>query len=144
MNLNGTVNDFMDKRSIVLRAATPIAEAMEIFLKNRLLAAFVVHESGAVIGVLSENDCLRVLLQQTYHHQQPEDTVANFMREAPMPITRGTAIGDAARLFLDSRHRLLPVVEDGKFVGQVSRRGLILAIHRYLFSPPAEMNPADA
>jgi CBS domain-containing protein len=123
----------MDKRRIFLRPDMPITQAMDLFLKHRLLGAFVVDDRGAVIGALSENDCLKVLLQQTYYHQQPEDTVANYMRDPPMPISGGTTIGEAARLFLNSRHRYLPVVDKGKLVGQVSRRGVIRAMHQKLF-----------
>ncbi|NLC71653.1 MAG: CBS domain-containing protein [Desulfuromonadaceae bacterium] len=142
MNQQLIVANYMDKRNLTLRPDMPITQAMDIFLKHRLLAAFVIDERGAPIGLLSENDCLKVLLQQTYYQQDPEDTVATYMCEPPMPITGGTTIVEAARLFLNSKHRHLPVVEGGHIVGQISRREIIRAMHRSFFFDQRE-KPAE-
>jgi len=143
MKKDFTVGSFMDKKGLFLRPEMPIAEAMDFFLKHRLLGAFVIDDRGGVVGVLSENDCLQVILQQTYYHQEPEDTVATYMREPPMAITISTSIEDTARLFLNNRYRHLPVMEGGKLVGQISRRELIRAMHRNLFSPKVGRNPSQ-
>ena len=128
-----TVGAYMDRKGPVLRPETPITTAMDLLLKHRALAAIVVDEKGLPVGVLSENDCLKVILQQTYYQQNPEDTVATYMHEAPPAVAADTPIDMASRIFRTSDHQRLPVMAGEKMVGQISRRELVRALHLRLF-----------
>lgn len=133
MNKEMTVGAYMERKSPVLRPEIPITAAMDLLLKHRALAAIVVDGKGRPVGVLSENDCLKVILQQTYYQQNPEDTVAHYMHEAPPTLSADTPVDAASRIFLTSDHQRLPVMAGEKMVGQISRRELIRAMHLQLF-----------
>jgi CBS domain-containing protein len=134
MNQDMVVADCMDKDFITFHPELPMREAMSILLKKHLRAALVVDDEGLPVGLLAENDCLKVLLNQAYYNQEPEDTVKNYMQKVPEAIPPSTHLLQAADIFLKNVHRRVPVMESGKLVGQITRRDLLKAMHTELFS----------
>lgn len=55
---------------------------------------------------------------------QPE-TVGDYMDTAALTTVSSTDLLSIAQMFLNSPYRRLPIVEDGKLIGQVSRRDLL-------------------
>lgn len=127
------VADFMGKKNVTLRPDMSINEAMGVLLKNRLIAALVVDGEGLPVGLLTENDCLKVLLNQAYYNQDPEDMVKNYMQKPPQAIPSSTTLLDAADIFLKNQFRQLPVMDSGKLVGQITRRDLLKTMHLEMF-----------
>lgn len=114
------VGDFMDTRVPTVRPDTHILAAVEFLLKNHVTGAPVVDDQGHVIGMLTEKDCLKLLV--TGHAADfPDGLVESFMTTELTTIGPDTDIYYAAGLFLRSNFRRLPVVANGKLIGAVTR-----------------------
>ena len=132
MGQEPTVADFMDKKFLTLSPGTSINKAIDLLMKNRLIAALVVDEKHNPIGILSEKDCLKIILHQSFS-QLPSDDVANYMHTVPNTIPSTMSAIEAAELLVTHKSRRLPVVDDGKLVGQITRRDLLRGLHLKLF-----------
>ncbi len=126
------VADFMDHKFNTLSPNTSINKAIDLLMKKRLIAVIVVNDQNKPIGLLSERDCLKMILHQAYS-QLPDDTVKHYMQKISDPISKTMPASEAATLFINNKFRRLPVVEDGKLVGQITRRDLLRGLHRRLF-----------
>ena len=82
---------------------------------------------GHLVGMLSEFDCLAVVLSAGYHGN-PGGPVSDLMVTDVKTIDADMSIVDLAQLFIDSRLRRYPVLKDNRVVGQVSRRDVLRAL----------------
>ena len=124
------VEDLMDRKFPTVRPDTRIEEAMELLVDKRLIGVLVVDVEGELQGVFSEKDCLRVLVHDGFH-QRPDDIVASYMHPVPATVGSKVDILTAAQTFLANDFRRLPVVDDGKLVGQITRRDIVRGISKY-------------
>ncbi|ERP92481.1 hypothetical protein Q670_09900 [Alcanivorax sp. P2S70] len=121
------VADYMSRRVITVSPKQTVHEAIAILLENRISGAPVVDDKGALVGMFSESDCLKGALEATYHGTEI-GLVSDYMTVDLQTVTGKTSILDAAEIFLADHRRRLPVVEDGKLVGQISRHDLLRAM----------------
>ncbi len=115
-----------------LRPDTDIYSAVEFLLKHRISGAPVVDEGGALVGVISEKDCLRLLAEGDVGADVPRGNVDSFMTRDVSTAVSSMDIYYAAGVFLGHHFRRLPVVDDGKLVGQISRRDILRAVEEKL------------
>ena len=122
-----TARDLMATNLLVFRPEQTLLEAIEALIKHGVSGAPVVDEAGELVGVLSELDCLRMLASDEFYLQQQEEgaRVRQFMSRGGRTIPAGLGIYAISHYFLTTRVRRLPVVEDGKLIGQVSRRDVL-------------------
>ncbi len=121
------VGDFMDTRVHTVRTDTDILVAVESLLKNHVTGAPVLDETGALVGMLTEKDCLK-LIATGHGADVPSGKVESFMETELTTISPSTDIYFTAGLFLRNSFRRLPVVEDGKLVGAVTRFDILRVI----------------
>ena len=126
-----TVRDVMATKLLTVRGDTDILDAVEFLLEHEISGAPVVSEDGGLIGVISEKDCLK-LVAEGVGGDVPRGPVSAFMTQDVETIPPGMDIYYAAGLFLRNSFRRFPVVEDGKLVGQVSRRDLLRVVEGLL------------
>ncbi len=124
------VADFMDKSFATVTPSTRINDAVELLVKKKLTGVLVVEERNELVGILSEKDCLKILLHSGFH-RVPDDTVASYMHKTLKTVESGTDIIAVCELFLQSTFRRLPVVDDGKLVGQITRRDIVRGMQKY-------------
>ncbi|MDC0948298.1 CBS domain-containing protein [Gammaproteobacteria bacterium] len=124
-----TVADYMSSRLISLRADMDIAEAIELFVVNRISGAPVVDDAGALIGVLSESDCIGAYIQCAYNEGAGCGRVSDQMSTEVKTIEASTDLIEASSMFREHRLRRIPVIRNGKLVGQISRHDILKAIH---------------
>ncbi|MHC4516823.1 MAG: CBS domain-containing protein, partial [Planctomycetota bacterium] len=60
------VRDLMDTKFVTLKADLNLSEAIDILIENKITGAAVVDDEDRVIGILSELDCLKTLLNAAY------------------------------------------------------------------------------
>lgn len=120
------VRDFMVTRLLTLTPEMSIFEAMRRLLEHRFSGAPVVDAGGKLVGMLSEKDCLRVFASGAYYYDAG-GTVSDFMTREVTTVDPDDELFKVADLFLSRSFRRLPVVEDGKLVGQISRRDVLMA-----------------
>lgn len=122
--------DIMATSLITFRPEMSIFESIRILLQKRISGAPVVTQSGNIVGMLSELDCLRVLSSDEFYAGQQEEagTVGDFMTSSGQTIPPELGLYAIAHYFLTTPIRRLPVVDEGKLVGQVSRRDVLRGI----------------
>ena len=105
-----------------------IDEAIDIMLEKRISGGPVLDEQGALIGMLSERDCLKIMVDAAYlNYPAGRGTVADYMTKDIKTIDIDKDVLDAANMFLSGSVRRFPVVENGKLKGQISRRDIMKA-----------------
>lgn len=124
------VRDCMPRHPLSFRADTDLMRAIELLLEHRLSAAAVVDEHGVLIGLLSEGDCLRGMLSGSYY-DSVGGTVAAYMDTAVESVGPEADIIAVAERFIDGGRHRLPVVEDGRLLGLVSRHDVLRAIKAF-------------
>ncbi|MGA7980236.1 MAG: CBS domain-containing protein [Chromatiaceae bacterium] len=122
-----SVQDYMAANLVTLRPDMDIVEAMRLLVERRISGAPVVDLQGNLVGVLSEQDCLKLALEAGYHEQWG-GRVSETMSGEVRTVESESSILDAARLFVEGHYRRFPVVKDGRLVGQLSRRDVLRAL----------------
>ncbi len=124
-----TVRDFMAKHLITFSPDMNVYAAIDTLLKNKISGAPVVDENGEIIGMLSEIDCMHTILEASYYNT-PGALVADLMSTKVTTVDANMSIVSLAEKFINNSYRRYPVVEDGKLVGQISRRDVLRAIQK--------------
>ncbi|HLJ20119.1 MAG TPA: CBS domain-containing protein [Stellaceae bacterium] len=140
----------MTSEVITVGPDTPAREIARILAENGISAVPVVDNSGAPIGIVSEGDLVardeadRVMRRDWWltllaegetmaaefmQRLAPDGCTARDVMSAPV-ITVGSAtdVTDIARLLATYRIKRVPVVDDGRIVGIVSRADLVRAL----------------
>lgn len=124
-----SVVEYMTKDLITFKKETPIKEVIETLLKKRITGAPVLNDKNEVVGLIDDKDCLNVLVASAYYNQPSADTVSNYMTRVMKSASVHDNIVDIANTFVHSKYkRLLVMNDDGKLVGQISRRDILRAI----------------
>jgi CBS domain-containing protein len=123
------VRQIMTTKLITLRPDMPAVDAAEVLLKNAISGAPVADSEGNLLGLLSEFDCLRAVATADYEMDAHDsvEVVADLMTQACHTIAPEVDLFGLAHEFVKLRVRRLPVVENGKLIGQVSRRDALRA-----------------
>jgi CBS domain-containing protein len=121
--------DIMTKKLITFTPDTQVLKAIDKLISYRISGAPVLDDNGNMIGMLSEIDCMQTFVQSAYHNEIG-GLVKDFMSLEVITITSSIGIVDLAEFFLETHFRRLPVVDNGKLVGQVSRRDVLRAIQK--------------
>jgi CBS domain-containing protein len=121
------VEDYMARQLVTVGPQATAAEAIGLLLKHEISGMPVVDEDGALLGVLSERDCLKPLVDAQYY-ELPTTPVKELMSTDLQTVSPQTDIMKVAELFLNNRYRRLPVLDEGRVVGQISRRDVLRAV----------------
>ena len=124
------VTDYMTKNLITFQENTPISEVIETLLSRRITGAPVLNEKKEVVGLIDDKDCLNVLFGSAYYnHPVGKETVSSYMSNVMKSISVHEDIISVANTFVHTPFkRLLVMDDDGKLVGQISRRDILRAI----------------
>ncbi len=134
------VTDYMATKLVTFTPDTDIRVAINTILKRQISGAPVLNEKRELVGMLSEVDCLKILVKGPYDEAPAEfGTVGNFMSTTVHTISADQTILYAAYEFVNSGYKRLPVVKDGKLIGQISRSDVLRAIQK--MGPDIKMVP---
>ncbi len=121
------VRNYMARDLISFYPETDVLDAIHELVAHRIAGAPVVDHHGELVGMLSELDCIRVALDAGYYGQRG-GPVSEYMTTDVKTVDAETNIVDLADRFRRSKFRRLPVVKDGRLVGQISRRDVLRAL----------------
>jgi len=121
------VAEFMDHEVFTLHLEQDILEAIDQLIAHHVTGAPVVDDQRHVIGMLTEKDGLRLLTLGS-GGDEPRGTVGQFMTREVVCIPSRMNIYYAAGLFLHHAFRRLPVVDDGRLVGAITRFDILRAV----------------
>ena len=140
-----TAREIMATDLVTLDPEMSIFKAIRTLVGHEISGAPVVAREGAILGVLSELDCLRILSSDEFYagQQQEAGTVKHFMTRAGRTIPPEIGIYAIAHYFLTLPIRRLPVLEDGVLIGLVSRRDVLIGIESMVRERANPPPPAD-
>jgi len=126
-----TVADYMTTNVITFYPEDDIRKVIDVIISNKISGAPVVDHNKELVGIISEKDCLRVIVEDIYHNLPPnKGRVGNYMSRKVITVNEDTDVTEVANLFLNSNFRRYPVVRNAKMVGLVSRRDILRASKR--------------
>ena len=115
------VKDIMTERPVGVRPETTIDEAIELLLEHQVGGLPVVDERGKLLGVISEID----IIDLVYKADIEGSIVGDYMTRGALSLDAEASLDDAANIFCQNHLRRIPVVNEGRLVGIISRRDLI-------------------
>ncbi|MFT6872958.1 MAG: putative transcriptional regulator [Roseivirga sp.] len=129
VNQYRSVTEYMTKEVITFHKDQSITEAIDTFLELRISGAPVVDDEGKIVGILSEVDCLKIMVDEAYHNlPHGKISVEKYMSDAVATVSMDADVLDVASKFLRTHFRRFPVLDhNNKLIGQVSRRDILKA-----------------
>jgi CBS domain-containing protein len=148
----GAVRDIMDSDPATVRPNTPVQDVVRTMRENELPGLPVVDGEGRVVGMVTEADLVLPDDEGDLHiphyinlfggtvFLEPLSRFEGRLRKAfaskaedmmtrdPETVGPDTTVRDAARIIHESGHNRLPVVEDGRLVGVVTRVDVLGAL----------------
>ena len=122
-----TAGDYMSAALVTFTPDMAVLDAIHHLVTHRISGAPVVDERGNLVGILSEQDCLRVALHSGYHGEVG-GRVSEYMARNVETVDADLSILDLAQMFLNSSYRRYPVMHDNRLVGQISRHDVLRAL----------------
>jgi CBS domain-containing protein len=147
-----TVRDIMDPEPATVRRDSPVEEVVATLRDNELPGVPVVDDDGRVVGIVTEADLVLPDDQGDLHiphyinlfggtvFLEPLGRFEERLRKAfaskaedmmstdPDTVSPDTTVQEAARIIHETGHNRLPVVEDGRLVGVVTRVDVLGAL----------------
>jgi CBS domain-containing protein len=146
------VRDIMDPSPATVRPDSPVEDVVRTLRAHELPGVPVVDEEGRVVGMVTEADLVlpddegdlhiphyinlfggTVFLEplsrfETRLRKAFASTAEDMMTADPETVGPDTTVREAARIIHESGHNRLPVVEDGRLVGVVTRLDVLGAL----------------
>lgn len=107
-----------DQKPLTLDAENTVRRACQLMTQTGGGSVLVVDERGSLGGIFTGRDAVRALSEGG---DAGSSRLALSMKPHPVTITPGNYAIDALRIMSDGGFRHLPVVENGKIYGVVSR-----------------------
>jgi CBS domain-containing protein len=146
-------SDVMVNAVITVKPDATVQEAAQLMLAHRVSGLPVVDDSANLIGIISEGDLLRRAPEGTWPKawgppprrgwakllMAPEESdteyvaqhdrkVSNVMTRDVVSAVPEASITDVAALLVHHRIKRVPIIQDGRVVGIVSRANIVEAL----------------
>lgn len=119
--------EYMSEHPHTIRPDSNIFEAIRLIIEHKVSGLTVTDVENNIVGIISEVDCLRAILDGSYYGEVG-GTVEHYMSANIQSVSADMAIIDIAKMMLDNNRRRMPVIDQGKFIGQFSIRSILNAI----------------
>ena len=127
-NIKLKVKDYMTTSLVTFKPEQPVEDVIHSLIKHKISGAPVINDNNELIGMISEGDCLKQVSESRYYNMPLEQhTVETRMIKEVDTIDGEMNVFDAANVFLNSKRRRFPIVQNGKLVGQISQKDILKA-----------------
>jgi CBS domain-containing protein len=147
-----TVREIMDTDPVTVGADAPVEEVVRVMREHELPGVPVMGADGGLVGIITEADMVlpddqgdlhiphyinlfggTIFLEPLSRFEQRlrkafAAKASDMMTADPDWVAPDTSVREAARLIHESGHNRLPVVEDGRLVGVVTRVDVLGAL----------------
>jgi CBS domain-containing protein len=143
--------DVMTTHVITVAPDTPVREVATLLAERAISGVPVVDGTGRVVGIVSEGDLMHRTETGTERHpthrrswwldglaaerdlardyiKSHGRTAKDIMTREVISVTEDTDLGDVATLLETHRIKRVPVMQDGRLVGIISRANLVRAL----------------
>ncbi len=116
--------EIMNKEVITVKRKTEIYETIRILVENNITGLPVVNDDMTLAGIISEKDVLRLL----YDMEDKPGNVEDYMTKEVASFDKEDSLIDITECLIKNDFRRIPILEDGKLVGILSRKDIIACI----------------
>ncbi|WKE66812.1 CBS domain-containing protein [Gallaecimonas kandeliae] len=125
------IRDHMQRHPLSLHPDMSIATAVEKLLLGEQTGAPVVDSENHLVGFVSEQDFLAKLMESSYHCELVAK-VSDVMRADVLTVGPNDSVFELAQQMTGQKPKIYPVVEEGKLIGIINRRQVLLAMDKHL------------
>ena len=127
MNTKLRVREHMTTDLVTITPDTEIMRAVYLLVEHDISGMPVVDEGGNLLGILTERDCIATAIQAGYF-DEAGGSVGDYMSHPVETAEADDSLMDIAERMSNSTYRRFPVLDDGRFVGLISRRDVLKAL----------------
>ena len=124
------VRAFMKKAARTFHVDDDMADSMSALARSSFAAVPVADDQGQVVGMLSEKDVIRTIIQWAYD-QRAGGVVGDYMSSLEVIVAPEMDLLTASRAFLECDFSCLPVMDDDKLVGRLTRHDTLKGIEKW-------------
>ena len=139
------VKDVMSKDPLTIDPEAPLGTAMDVMRTKELRHLPVVDEAGQLIGIITDRDLRQACFAPAVAEylsargqrgirqlgQTLEDVrVRDFMTWVVVTVHPDASLAHAALIMSERRVGSLPVIENGRLVGMLTERDMLLALSK--------------
>ena len=117
-----TVGDVCIKNGVPQVKPNDIMTQAIIEISEKMLGAAAVIENGRLVGIVTDGDLRRMLMK---HPNIEAVHVNEIMTKNPTTIEKSAHVADALNIMQSKEISVLPVMEDGKYVGMIHIHDII-------------------
>lgn len=122
------VKDYMNRKVLTFDVRDDVADIAATLLENNMLGAPVLDADKKVVGFVSEQDCIKEMLNTAFHCELTA-TAADVMHSDVLTVDPQMDIADLAQQMLANKPKMYPVVSpEGKLMGLITRAGVLRAL----------------
>lgn len=126
----------MSSPVVTVTADTTVKRAAQLLAEHGFTALPVVDAGGRLVGIVTEADLVRDRVPPDARRRgaaaapEPRGTVGAVMSRPAESMRPGDDLSALVGALLQGRHRAMPIVEDGRVVGIVTRGDVVRALSR--------------
>lgn len=121
------VKDVMSRDTFFVHPNTSITQCVLGLAQHKLSGAPVADGHGKLIGFVSEQDMLPALVQSVYYSDEPK-RVDSVMQHEVLSVGPEEHVLQIAKMMMEAKPKVYPVVEDGRLIGIITRRQVTTAL----------------
>jgi CBS domain-containing protein len=149
-----TVGDIMERDPVTVSPDDDVESVIRLLRRHELPGVPVVDGDGRCAGIVTESDLVLreegtdlhlpyhidlmggvIWLESMKHFEERlrkafASSVSDMMTADPITVTPDTPVSEAARIISQRGHNRLPVVDDGRLVGVLTRLDVLEALTR--------------
>jgi CBS domain-containing protein len=114
-------SDIMTRKVATISPRASVQEAAQLLDQKRISGAPVVDPDGKIIGIITEADIISKVDREGLR-------VIDIMSHDVIAVDEETPVNEIAALLTERKIKRVPVVENGKLVGIVSRADIVHAV----------------
>jgi CBS domain-containing protein len=145
-----TAQDIMTKNVVTVKIETSLEALASLLVSNGISGAPVVDDSGALVGIVTENDLISrdkrlhiptvvsfldaaIYLESSKQFEKEvrrltATKVGDICTRSVVTIRKDASITDIATIMGEKKVHLLPVIENSRIIGIVGKRDLVRAL----------------
>ncbi len=113
--------DIMTTNVITVKKDTVLTDVIALLLRWHISAMPVVDENDKMVGIVSEID----LVNLTFDGNAGDTTVEEVMATDIVSFSPDTLLAELVQSFSKKHLRRVPIIDEGKVVGIISRRDIL-------------------
>ena len=118
--------DIMTPNVITTRPEVLVISAIKVLIDNHISGMPVIDDVGNLMGIITEHDVVNFMLSG----DAADTTVFDVMTKIVDTYSPDTVFEEIVSHFAAHRNRRVPVVENDKVIGIISRRDIIIEMNR--------------